>query len=115
MTPGPGYFEDLAEPDKKLFVSSDTENATDIELFDRHIFVDGSSPQTEIVMPNVSEAEGYEFVVQLLTVPSTTDAGVKVNLDDGIDGTKTDNITTAQTQVVYKSDGIDWHIDDQSA
>lgn len=115
MTPGPGYFEDRQVPDKKLFLGSDTQNVQDVPLDKRHIFVDGSSPQTEVAMPNVSEAEGFRFIVEPLTVPGTTDAGVKVNISDGINGTQTVNITSAQTQAMFESDGIDWFVSREDA
>lgn len=105
---GPGYFEDQQEPNKKAFVPAG--NTHDVELHKRHIFVNGASPKTTVNMPNVSAAEGFEFIVHAINVPGTTDAGAEVDFSDGLDGTNVANITTEEEKIAFKSDGRAWNV-----
>lgn len=112
-TPGPGYFEDRATPNKKMFVDAGTP-ATDIPLEKRHIFVNGNSPQTPVNLPNVSAAEGYEFIVEAINVPGTTDAGVAIDYGDGVSGSQVANVTTEGEKIAFKCNGQGWNVGSQN-
>lgn len=109
-----GYFEDRQEPDNKMFVDAGS-SATDIPLHKRHIFVNGNSPQTPINLPNVSEAEGAEFIVEAINVPGTTKAGVKVDYSDGSDETLEKSIETSELSLRFNSNGRSYNVGRRSS
>lgn len=102
---GPKYFEDRIEPDKKLFIDANTT----IPLSKRFVIVDASSGSPEITFPNVSKAEGYEFVIS--AAKQAGSESVDLVMSDGLASALTTSISTAGIQVVAKSDGRDWHVE----
>lgn len=109
-----GYFEDRQEPDDKMFVDAGS-SATDIPLHKRHIFVNGNSPQTPVNLPNVSEAEGKVYIVEAISVPGTTGAGVKVDYSDGSDETLEKSMLTSELSLRFESDGRSWNVGRRSS
>jgi len=99
MAHGPGYFEDRAEPQKKLYVAADEEQ--DMPLAKRHALAEGGS-STTLNLPNVSEAEGF-----VMTVRQMGSGGVDI---DPSDGTQQSIISLGSdgAEVVLRSDGERW-------
>ncbi len=99
--------EDRQTPDKKLYVSAGS-LLIDVPLYKRHVFVAGdSAPRTSIVLPNVSEAEGYEFIVS-----ATTEGGGGIHIDysnGGLAALSTTIITTGVELSCY-STGVIWKL-----
>jgi len=107
-TSGPGYFEDRAVPDKKIVLDANTSEAQDIPLERRNIFVNGSTPKTQVNLPNVSEAEGYTFHIQGYNVPGAAGAGVLVDFSKGSATTLQKGIETSGVVLTFQSNGMEW-------
>lgn len=106
MPVGPGYFEDRQEPDKKLFVSAGS--TVSLPLHKRFVMAKAAAATTTVEFPNVSEAEGFEFIVNVL---SASTAGVELDLSNGLSTTTIVSLSTTGVQAVISSDGMDWHVD----
>ena len=94
-------------PDKTLHVSAGSD--VTLTMQQRKIFATGASnPRTYIRFPNVSEAEGREFVISATAVAAT--AAIQVVYTDGGLGSFSQGIETTGIELTFKSIGKNWVI-----
>lgn len=96
-------------PDQKLFVSAGSDIT--IPIWKRHIFVTGASGSTTTVrLPNVSEAEGLEFIISGYTAAAASSALIALKYQNGGLGAFSTSIVTSGTEVAFRSTGLVWQI-----
>lgn len=94
------------DPDKKLFVSADT----NIPLHKQFIFAtaaDGGGAVT-LTMPNVGEAKHRKFFISASSVGGTTGDQITIDFTDGGESSQTTSIATTGVEVGFESIGLEW-------